>query len=334
MGLLESLGGRYKTLSLIGMVKNAGKTTLLNELIHEAGDRDVLLGITSIGFDGECLDSVTKTPKPRIMAPGGTLIATARDLVLKSPIKIEVLEVTGFETILGPVVVFRMLRAAYVELVGPRSSEGIREVSRLMLKWGADLVIVDGALDRKSSASPAVAEGVFLSTGAALSRDMGQVVQKTLHQIALLRLPRVHAHEAAYEALRKEGKIGIIDDSGEVCVLDLKTGIQAGKALRNHLKKSSRAVFFPGAVTYGTLVEMVEAGVMIVVTDGSKVFITREKYLELLAKGLEIRVVQPINLLGLSINPVAPKGYYFDPKELREAFERHLGDLLVINVYD
>jgi hypothetical protein len=334
MALLQALLGNYRTLSLIGMVKNAGKTTLLNELIHEAAGSDVILGITSIGFDGECVDSVTKTPKPRIMAPKGTLIATARDLIVRTAIKLEVLEVTDYETILGPVVIFRTLRPAYVELVGPRSSEGIREVSRLMLKWGAGLVVIDGALDRKSSASPAVADGVFLSTGAALSRDMSQVVQKTLHQIELLRLPEVKHHREAFEDLRRRGRIGILDESGEMAVLDLKTGIQAGEALRNHLKKTSEAVFFPGAITYGTLLEMVEAGVMIVVTDGSKVFITRDKYQELVARGLRVEVLEAINLLGLSINPVAPKGYYFDPEALKAAFEKKLKDLMIINVYD
>lgn len=55
-----------KTISIVGMAKNAGKTTALNYLIEEAIDEGVLLGITSTGRDGEMQDLVTGTEKPRV----------------------------------------------------------------------------------------------------------------------------------------------------------------------------------------------------------------------------------------------------------------------------
>ena len=48
MGLLHDLSTKYKTLSIVGMAKNAGKTTALNYLIEEAIDEGITLGITSI----------------------------------------------------------------------------------------------------------------------------------------------------------------------------------------------------------------------------------------------------------------------------------------------
>ena len=45
MGLLYDLSTKYKTLSIVGMAKNAGKTTALNFLIEEAMDDGVVLGI-------------------------------------------------------------------------------------------------------------------------------------------------------------------------------------------------------------------------------------------------------------------------------------------------
>ena len=38
MGLLYDLSSKYKTISIVGMAKNAGKTTALNYLIEEAMD--------------------------------------------------------------------------------------------------------------------------------------------------------------------------------------------------------------------------------------------------------------------------------------------------------
>ena len=56
MGLLHDLSTKYKTLSIVGMAKNAGKTTALNYLIEEAIDEGITLGITSTGRDGETQD--------------------------------------------------------------------------------------------------------------------------------------------------------------------------------------------------------------------------------------------------------------------------------------
>ena len=43
MGLLHDLSTKYKTLSIVGMAKNAGKTTALNYLIEEAIDEGDLI---------------------------------------------------------------------------------------------------------------------------------------------------------------------------------------------------------------------------------------------------------------------------------------------------
>lgn len=53
-----------RSLSIIGMCKNAGKTTVLNKLIAELNESRVRLGLTSIGRDGESTDLVTRTAKP------------------------------------------------------------------------------------------------------------------------------------------------------------------------------------------------------------------------------------------------------------------------------
>ena len=69
-----------KTLSIVGMCKNAGKTTVLNRLLSLKANGEVW-GLTSIGRDGESTDVVTGTEKPGIFVPQGTLIATAKDML-------------------------------------------------------------------------------------------------------------------------------------------------------------------------------------------------------------------------------------------------------------
>jgi len=69
-----------KTMSIVGMCKNAGKTTMLNWMLT-GGHLRGTLGLTSIGRDGESTDVVTGTEKPGIFVKEGTLIATAKDML-------------------------------------------------------------------------------------------------------------------------------------------------------------------------------------------------------------------------------------------------------------
>ena len=80
MGLLYDLSTKYKTLSIVGMSKNAGKTTALNYLIEEADDEGLLLGITSTGRDVETSDLVTGTEKPKVFLYEDTIVSVPTQL--------------------------------------------------------------------------------------------------------------------------------------------------------------------------------------------------------------------------------------------------------------
>ena len=67
----------YRSVSIIGMNKNVGKTTTLNYILKEARGK-VSLGLTSIGRDGEEIDVVTSTEKPKIYIEKNAMVATAR----------------------------------------------------------------------------------------------------------------------------------------------------------------------------------------------------------------------------------------------------------------
>lgn len=79
--LLLPLIEPYRSLSIIGMCKNAGKTTVLNRILSEMQETGKTLGLTSIGRDGESVDVVTQTHKPGIYVREGTLIATAVEML-------------------------------------------------------------------------------------------------------------------------------------------------------------------------------------------------------------------------------------------------------------
>ena len=48
---------------------------------------------------------------------------------------------------------------------------------------------IDGAIDRKTIASPETSDAIILATGAVLSRSMKKVVEETAHVVHLYGLP-------------------------------------------------------------------------------------------------------------------------------------------------
>ena len=98
MGLLSELSTRYKTISIVGMAKNAGKTTALNYLIEEAEDESIRLGITSTGRDGETTDLVTNTDKPRVYLYEDTIVSVPTQLYELAEAGLEILSMSKYRT--------------------------------------------------------------------------------------------------------------------------------------------------------------------------------------------------------------------------------------------
>ncbi|MEG0391915.1 MAG: hypothetical protein RR626_04060, partial [Anaerovoracaceae bacterium] len=96
MGLLYDLKTKYKTVSIVGMAKNAGKTTALNYLIEEAMDEGMILGITSTGRDGESTDVVTGTDKPKVFLDVGTIVSVPRQLYDLADAGLELLQMSKY----------------------------------------------------------------------------------------------------------------------------------------------------------------------------------------------------------------------------------------------
>ncbi|MBO4914741.1 MAG: hypothetical protein J5449_05985, partial [Oscillospiraceae bacterium] len=228
MDLLELVRPAPVTV-MLGMCKNAGKTTALCRLIREYAERGEPCALTSIGRDGESRDLVTGTDKPPIYMYEGMLAATAEQLLPLCDVSREVLATTGLYTSLGEVVIFRARSDGFVQLAGPGIVEQLKPLRETLTSLGASAVLIDGALSRKSPASCA-ADGVcVLSTGASLHRDMDRVVAETAFAASLLSLPEAEAPGAELDRVtlfRSDGSaeggdsiFGLRRDGGENTLL-------------------------------------------------------------------------------------------------------------------
>ena len=339
MQLINLIKNKYKIVSVVGMAKNSGKTVTVNELIGEAAKDNLSLGITSIGRDGEKQDIVTFTEKPLIYINEGSLIATVEKIFEVCEANLEILEITDYTTSLGRVLIARALSPGYVQIAGPCTNKEIKGVLEKMLNYGADIAIVDGALDRLSSASPSITEATILATGAVLSRDMNKVIERTAHQTNLFTIEGVgdsRVKDIAQKAL-KDKEISIIDNGYSIRKLDIKTALGCGREIARSLTQDSRYVIISGSLVTRTLRDIISStklfkDITFVLKDATRVFIGYKDWQYFQKTGIKLNVLEKINLLAVTINPYSPLGYYFSPREFLNKMKEILNPLPVIDL--
>jgi hypothetical protein len=344
MSLIDLIYPKYKTISIVGTSKNAGKTVTMNHIIAEADEGGITLGLVSTGRDGERRDVLTNTEKPPVYASKGSIITTVENslgnTVEDERAGIEILEVTGYHTPMGKVILGKVVEAGYVEISGPRSSATIRRTCHMMQELGAELVLVDGSLDRRASAAPALSEGTIIAAGAALSRSMEAVIQKTKHLVSLYSIPRADdaiLDIAAQAVVNKETLI--VDEEGCCMKAGTQTSLNSGAAIAEQLTEQTKYVILSGSATFDTLRDIVlskRSKVQIIIKDATRIFLNENELFMLRKMGMQLKAIETMNIIAVTVNPYSPEGYYFEPEEflnkMKEAIQSENINIPVLDV--
>ena len=339
MGLLKDFANKYKTISIVGMAKNSGKTTALNYFIEEAMDESLIIGVTSTGRDGETTDLVTQTEKPKVYLYTGTLVSVPTKLYEMADAGLEILEMTNYRTPLGSLLLCKVVESGNVQIAGPINKKEHKELYEKMMDLGAELILIDGAIDRKSIAAPETSDGVILATGAVLSRSLKKVVEETAHIVGLYGLPELE-DEAVIKLIRASSpkKIILIDEEEAGLVpraLDLKTGLTASRILDDEITEGTRFIYLPGALTNGVIEDIYPEKlkqVIFLLSDPTKIFIQSQQWQQLRKKGFQVKVLENIKVLAVTVNPTAPSGYAFGHEEFYQAMKGALPEMTIIDV--
>ncbi len=285
MPFIESLV-KHKSVSIIGMDKNCGKTVVLNYILDKLKQKDIKVALTSIGVDGEKRDIVTLTAKPEICIGKNTLFATAAGLYPERRLTSEIIELAGVDTPLGEVVIARALSDGRVLLGGPSSTPSLISVIDSLYRLGAELVLVDGALSRRSPGSPTATDATILCTGAAYSLNLDKLVRDTKHSVDMMRLP-------IFSSAEYEGK-NIITLEGMLTDRMIEGYDMATKPI-------------------------------VVVKDFTRIFISAQSYRRFTALGGLLRVQKRSNLLAVCFNPYSPSGYWLNSEVAVAKLSSELG---------
>jgi hypothetical protein len=338
--VLSELIAPVQRLALVGLAKNTGKTETLARILAEHAQAGRIVGVTSIGRDGEQHDVIdARIDKPRILLQTGGLVASTDALLRASGVAHERLAQTGVRTPLGEVLIARLSEQGAVEVAGPSAGEDLRVVSDAMSALGAEQVLIDGAIDRRAASSPAVADGLVMATGAVLSEEIEAVVAATKDAVDLVMLPvagEVLADAPVADApvdgwekhLTLPRQLVLAAEPSEIAAL-----------LREHPQADTFRVdgalserFLEGLLAART--ERAQRTLRIVVSDPTKVFLSHRGPSWYRRQDLAIEVLRTIDLKAITVNPVAPQSHRFDSQELRGLIEAAVPDVPVLDVLD
>src|SRR6056297_193850 len=325
MRLIQDIKENYKTLSIIGLAKNSGKTETLNYLIHEAKKINLKLGITSTGRDGEKTDLVTETEKPSIYVEEGMIIATGQKTLYLTDAGLELLEDTDIITPMGRIMICRVVQEGEVQIAGPISSKDMERTIKLMWKYHIHNLFIDGAVDRKTVSSPIITDGCIIAAGAVLSRDVKKVVEKTSHIIECYSLPEIE-DEKLIKILKNVDTTAVINKNYEFEKLQVKTGLGNGSKIKNAVNKDSKYIFIDGALTSSLLKNLVDKDGLnytLVLRDGTKIFTEPYTWNNLKRQGMKIKVLKKIKIAAVTVNPVSPYGYVLRSEDMIKGIKRN-----------
>ncbi len=319
--LLAPLVGDAPTVTVVGLCKNAGKTTALNRLMAELEGET--LAVTSIGRDGERTDVVTGTEKPEIWVREGTLFATARGMLPLCDVTVEVLGSTDVSTPLGPVGVFRAKSDGYVQLAGPSAVGQLSALARVFREIGCDRVLLDGAAGRTSLAAAEGEGTAILCVGASMGGSAEHIAAETAHVCALFDAPLWPARES-------EKRFALYDGDGRELELECEGD---GTPLWSRMDKAGRVLRVAGGVTTPMLRALSQRGapLTLLAPDATHFLFDRGTGETFARRGGTLAVERKRSICAVCANPWSAYGKHLDGDELLAALRRRVS-VPVVNV--
>lgn len=319
--LLAPYVGDASPVTVIGLCKNAGKTTAMRRLMAELGDE--CLGLTSVGRDGEATDLVTGTEKPDLYLKRGDLFATAKGMLSLCDATLEAVGLTGVMTPLGEVAIFRTLSDGYVQLAGPSAAGQLSPLCDAFAALGAQRVLIDGAAGRKSLAGAGVEGTAILCTGASLDRNMELVVAETAHICGLFAARRPEGGDLRDALDKTAARFALFTPQGERLELPMD---ENGAPQWNRLPRAHCVLWAAGGVTDPLLKTLARRGaaITLVASNPTHVLAGRSALEQFTRGGGQLSVRRELRLAAVTANPWSAYGWHFDSDKFFAALKQAL----------
>lgn len=322
----------YRSLSIVGLEKNTGKTVCLNYILRRLNELGVRCAVTSIGIDGEQTDAVYGSAKPEITLFSPSLFVTSEKHYRQRQLVSRIVAVDPRRTSLGRLITAQVVVGGKVLLSGAASTPLLREQIAAFKEQGVPLTIVDGALSRLSLASPTVTDAMVLATGAAVSVNVSQLIQRTRYVVQLINLDEVEPALQQTLGPLSSGLWGV-DAAGVAHDLHIASVFLLDQH-SDALFEYGTTLFAAGAVSDRLLKHLAAqknvADIRLVARDFTKLFVSPEVLANFQRRGGTLQVLQRSHLMAVCLNPTSPQGFRLHSDDACAA----LSDALGLPVYD
>lgn len=323
---------KHKSLSIVGTEKNTGKTECLNYILKRLAELNKNPAISSIGIDGESIDQVTFTKKPEIELVENSIFVTSESFFMQKKIDAEILDISLRETSLGRLVTARSKSSGKIIIAGPPETVWLKSMISDLYKQNPDIVIIDGALSRKSLGSPSVTDSMILTTGAALSANLQQLIRHTSYLYNLIKLQQID-DRLVRKLLLKEKGVWAIDYDNNVHDLQIQSVLTIDKSV-NKLFEFGNRIYISGVLN-DRILEKIGAQknvsqTEIIIRDFTRIFAGANVFNDFINKGGKIKVLLKTKLMAVCVNPLAPNGFLLDSDKLCATLSEELN----LPVYD
>lgn len=314
--------------AIIGICKNAGKTTFLNWLISNL--YTIPKGVLTTGRDGEEKDLIYDNKKPKVVLPPDTFFTVTGRILEKNFHLLTIKEKLPFKS--GGEYLW-LAQSDYeleTEICGPPSVNEQQNIASLMLENGADMVMIDGAFDRRAIAHSSLINSIIISVGPSFG-NLEDIITELDHIILLTELKEITLPECNTD------RICLIFSDRTVVPTDNRifSGNEKSvfEVIAKNVNRELEAVYFPGALTDSSLRILstrLKPGCRLVFQNPFKVMISHDSIKQLL-ENFTILVLKKINLQAIIVNSYSANGNHIDCELIRESL-RNRYDIAVFDV--
>lgn len=311
---MKELLENKRVIAIVGRGKNVGKTTTLNYILKLYSD-ETGISITSIGYDGEDIDNITESEKPRIYIYPNTYFATTTFGLKQSNFEYEIIEKTKITTALGNVVIGLAKSYGNILLCGPSIKNDVQYVIDKFKNLSNNKIFIDGAFGKSMQAEPYLSDAMVLSTGAAYSMNIDEIIEDTKYIVHLYSKEFLY-EDSIYDVYIYDALFGDIDDFYERIIN--KNIIRLRGSLTDN--------FIKGLLYKNKKIK----DVTLIVDNPTICFVSRKIFDYAKLRNINIRFLRTTEIKFITINPVSPKGIMING----ELLIKKLKEITNIPIYD
>ncbi|HNQ42949.1 MAG TPA: hypothetical protein PKI59_00890 [Candidatus Cloacimonadota bacterium] len=306
---------QIKTIALVGISKNSGKTTMLNYIIQS--HPKLRWGVMTTGIDGEDKDVIFKTPKPKVMLGRGHIFCCDSKTLDAHGSRVTVL--SGTQSAGRKLWLAEAQEPLETEITGPSAVSAQISVARAMQRHNAQKVLIDGSLDRKSIALEPDVHALILALGASYGNIAG-IVQESSRLKALAAIPACKLSPYAFRRLLHSPSI-LIRQKSRWTDTGLTSLIGHERKFLSAIESQPQAVYIPGAYTASLHKKLGKtlalADTVIVFRHPECIKLQLQELRDFLATS-SIQCLIPFRIKAFALNSWSPTGAVQDAVDFRE----------------